>query len=146
MALPALQPAQVPAQILDQMKKPIDLTKQADVNGKNITFSDLHYQTISQPTRVPPASSAASNGDLQLQRLDLNEVRLKSAETSAIPEPVLPQVNFTAKRAVADKMNDQTNRQLDQSYQNAPITNRQIRPFAPGGEEELRKQLNKLHP
>jgi hypothetical protein len=76
----------------------------------------------------------------------LNEVTLKSVEMSTVPEPVLPQVNFSAKRAAADKVNDQGSRQLDQTKQKAPITSRQIRPLTPKGEEELKKQLNTLHP
>ena len=34
---------------------------------------------------------------------------------------------------------------MDQTKQKAPINNRQIRPFTPGGEEELKKQLKDPH-
>jgi hypothetical protein len=78
--------------------------------------------------------------------MQLNEVNLKSIEMPTVPQPMLPQVNFTAKRAAADKVNDRGTRQLDQTKQKAPITGRQIRPFTPGGEEELKKQLNTVHP
>jgi hypothetical protein len=121
--------------------KPLDYSKQADVNGKTVTFGDLHYGTVSQPTRPGSTTSPLSKGDLQLHRMELNEVNLKSVDMSTVSEPVLPQVNFTAKRAAADKVNDQGSRQLDQTRQKAPITSRQIRPFTPGGEEELKKQL-----
>jgi hypothetical protein len=144
--LTALLPALSPAQVLDQVKKPIDYSKQADVNGKNVTFGELHYGTVSPPTRAGSATSPLSKGDLQLKRLELNEVNLKSVEMSTVSEPMLPQVNFTAKRAAVDKVNDQGSRQLDQTKQKAPITSRQIRPFTPGGEEELKKQLNSPHP
>ena len=146
LTLAALLPARAPAQILDQIKKPIDHTKQADVSDKTVTFGDLHLETVAQPTHATPATSPLSKGNLQLQQLDLNQVDLKSAEMSTIPEPVLPQGNFSTKRAEADKANDAASHQLDQSWQNAPITNRQIRPLTPKGEEELKKQLNTLHP
>ena len=145
-ALAALLPARSPAQILDQIKKPFDYSKQADVNNKTVTFGDLHYGTVSQPTRALSTTSPLSKGDLQLQRMELNAVNLQSIEMSTIPEPVLPQVNFTAKRAAADKVNDRATQQLDQTKQKAPINSRQIRPLTPAGEEELKKQLNTLHP
>jgi hypothetical protein len=146
-ALAALPPALSSAQILDQIKKPFDLTKQADVNDKTVTFSDLHYGTVSQPTRTDSrTSSPLSKGDLQLQRMDLSEVNFKSVDMSAVSEPVLPQVNFSAKRAAADKVSDEGDRRLDQTKQKAPINSRQIRPFSPGGEEDLKRQLNSIHP
>jgi hypothetical protein len=144
--LPALLPTRSPAQVLDQIKKPIDYTKKADVGDRTVNFDDLHYGTVSQPSRTWSTPSPLSKSDLQLQSAELNEVKLKSVETSTVSEPMLPQVNFTAKRAAADKPNDQGSRQLQQTKQKAPITSREIRPFAPGGEEELKKQLNKLHP
>ncbi len=141
-ALAALSPALSPAQVLQQATKPLDYTKQADVNGKTVTYGDLHYGTISQPTRAGSTTSPLSKGDLQLQRLELNEIDHKSVDLSTISEPTVPRVNYTAKRAAVDKVNDESNRQLDQSKQKAPITDRQIRAFAPGGQEELKKQLN----
>jgi len=145
-ALAALLPARSPAQVLQQITNPLDYNKRADVNGKNVTFSDRHYGTVSYPTRAGSTTSPLSKGDLQLQRVELNEVNTKSVEMSTLSEPVLPQVNFSAKRAAVDKVNDQSGRQLDQTKQKPPITNRQIRPFTPAGEEELKKQLNTMHP
>ena len=132
-ALAALFPALSPAQILDQIKKPFDLSKQADVNDKTVTFGDLHYGTVSQPTRVISRTSPLTKGDLHQQQMELNQVDLKSVEMSTLPEPVLPQVNYSAKRAAVDKVNDQGNRQLDQTKQKAPINSRQIRTSTPGG-------------
>jgi len=120
--------------------------KQADVNGKTIHFDDLHYGTISPPIRESSTASPLSKGDLRFQRLELNELKPNSVELSTLSQPVLPKANFTAKRAAADRTNDQASRQLDLSKRDAPITNRVIRPFTPGGEEELKNQLNKLHP
>ncbi|MGD0059245.1 MAG: hypothetical protein ABSD58_07485 [Verrucomicrobiia bacterium] len=144
--LAALLPALSHAQVLEQITKPLDYTKQADVNGKNVTFGDLHYGTVSQPTRAGSTTSPLTKGDLQLQRMELNQVNLKSVDMSTVPEPVLPQMNFSAKRAAVDKVNDRGARQLDQTRQKAPINSRQIRPLSPAGEEELKKQLNTLHP
>ena len=144
--LAALLPVLSPAQVLDQVKKPLDYSKQADVNGKTVTFGDLNYGTVSQSTRAGSTTSPLSKGDLQLHRMELNEVNLKSVDMSTVSEPVLPQVNFSPKRAAADKVNDQGARQSDQSKLKAPITDRQIRPFTTGGEEELKKQLNGVHP
>lgn len=145
-ALAALLPVLSSAQILDQIKKPFDLTKQADVNDKTVTFSDLHYGTVTQSTRTDSRTSPLSKGDLELQRMDLSDANFKSVELSTVSEPMLPQVNFSAKRAAADKVTDQGDRQLDQAKQKAPVTSRQIRPFSPGGEEDLKKQLNSIHP
>lgn len=144
MALAVLLPAPLFAQILDQIKKPIDYSKKADVSGKTVTFGDLHYETVSQPTRATSRTSPLTKGDLHLQRLDLHQVDLKSVEMSTVSEPVLPQVNFSAKRAAVDKVNDRADQQLPQTKLKAPITSRQIRPLTPQGEEELRKQLSTL--
>jgi hypothetical protein len=64
---------------------------------------------------------------------------------NSVSTTVLPKTNFTAKRAAVDKSNDLAKKQVDQTKRVAPITDRQIRPFTPGGEEELKKQLNEPH-
>jgi hypothetical protein len=125
-----------------QNVNPIDYGKQADVNKKNLTFGDVPFNTISQPTRDLPNKSPIAKGDLKLSGTDLKDVDLKTLEMNTVSTPSLPKANFTAKRAAADKMNDLSKRQVDQTKQVAPITDRQIRPFMPGGEEELKKQLN----
>jgi hypothetical protein len=137
---------QLPAQILDQMKKPLDYSKQADVTGKNIQLGDLHYGTVPQSSPALSGGSPLTKGDLHLQNADLGEIQLKSVDLSTVSQPVLPQANYEGKRAVADKDNDKATVQADETKQNAPITNRQIRVFAPGGEEQLKQQINKLHP
>lgn len=126
--------------------KPVDQTKQADVNGKNVSFGDVPFGTISQPMRDSP-KAPLTKGDLKLENADLKEraLELKTVEMTSIPISVLPKANFTAKRAAADKPNDQNTKQVDQTKQKAPISERQIRPFMPGGEEELKKQLNEPH-
>lgn len=117
--LAALLPALSSAQVLDQIKKPLDYSKQADVNGKTVTFGDLHYGTVSQSAHTGSTTLPLSKGDLQLHRMQLNEVNLKSVDMSTVSEPVLPQVNFSPKRAAVDKANDQGARQSDQSKQKA---------------------------
>ena len=124
-----------------QIIKPIDYKKQADVNNKSVNYGDLQFDTISQPTRDIP-KSPITKGDVKLQGVDLNQMDLKMLDMSTVPTADLPKENFKAKRAVADKMNDQSGKQLDQTKQKAPITERQIRAFAPGGDEQLKKQLS----
>ena len=122
-----------------QLIKPIDHKKEADVNNKNLNYGDLHFDTISQPTRDIP-KSPITKGDVKLQGVDLNQMDLKMLDMSVVPTADLPKANFKAKRAAVDKMNDQSAKQLDQTKQKAPITERQIRAFVPGGEEELKKE------
>jgi hypothetical protein len=128
-----------------QNVNPIDYTKQADVNKKTLTLGDVPFNTISQPTRDLPNRSPIAKGDLKLSGVDLKDMDLKTLEMNSVSTPVLPKTNFTGKRAAADKPNDLTKKQVDQTKQVAPITDRQIRPFTPGGEEELKKQLNDPH-
>ncbi len=120
---------------------PVDRTKLADVNGKTVSYSNVPFDTISQPTRDVPGSPL-TKGVLKFQGVDLNNVDLSTRDMSTVSLPVLPKANFTAKRATADKQNDQTSKQVDHTTRKAPITDRQIRPFTPAGEEELKKQLN----
>jgi len=122
-------------------RTPIDRTKQADVNDKNVSFSDVPLGAISQPTRAEPRSPL-TKGDLKLQGVDLNNVDLSTREMSTVSLSVLPKANFTAKHAAADKLNDKTSKQVDHTTRKAPITDRQIRPFTDAGEEELKRQLN----
>lgn len=147
MGLTIVLPTLLCGQDLKQTIKPLDYSRQADVNGKIIHFDDLHYGTISPPIRGSSTASPLSKGDLQLPTVGMNEIKPNSVGLSTLSQPVLPRVNYTAKRAAAsDKPSVQASRQLAQTKQNAPITNRVIRAFAPGGEEELKNQLNTPHP
>jgi hypothetical protein len=123
----------------------IDYTKQADVNKKSVAYGDLPFNTISQPTRDLPNKSPIAKGDLKLSGMDLKDVELNTLEMNSISTSVLPKPNLAPKRAPIDKSNDLDKKQVDQTKQVAPITDRQIRPFTPGGEEELKKQLNEPH-
>ena len=146
MALTIVLPTLLCAQDPKQTPKPLDYSRQADVNGKTIHFDDLHYGTVSPPIRESSTASPLSKGDLQLPTVGMNEIKPNSVGLSTLSQPVLPQVNYTAKRAATEKPSVLASRQQAQTKQNAPITNRVIRAFAPGGEEELKNQLNTLHP
>jgi hypothetical protein len=136
----------LPAGALLDPLKPLDVNKQADAGGKNVNFGDAQFDTISQPTREVP-KSALSKGDLKLENAEVRDkhANLKMLEMSTVSMPVLPKANFTAKRAAVDKVNDEGQKQVDQTKQKAPITDRQIRAFTPAGEEELKKQLKDPH-
>ena len=136
----------LPAGALVDPLKPLDVDKQADAGGKNVSFGDVQFDTISKPTREMP-KSALPKGDLKLENVDVRDKNadLKMLEMSTVSMPVLPKANFTAKHAAVDKMNDEGQKQVGQTKQKAPITDRQIRAFTPAGEEELKKQLKDPH-
>ena len=127
-----------------QVFKPIDRTKQADVNNQTVNFSDVQLGTVSPAARDLPRKSPLSKGDLKLQDADVKDKGLdfKTLDMSTVPMAVLPKVNFTPKHAAIDSKNCESKKDLDQTKQKAPITDRQIRAFTPAGEEELKKQLN----
>jgi hypothetical protein len=131
-----------------QIVKPIDPNKKADVSDKTLNYDNVSFDTLSQPTSVLP-SSPLSKGGLKFQDVDHKKVDLKTLEMSTVSTPSLPRSNFTAKRAEVDvlrdetkKQADQTKKQTDQTKKKAQINERQIRPFTPPGEEELKHQLN----
>ena len=139
-ALALCPPPHLDAQIL----RPVDPNKKADVGDKSVKFGDAQLNTVSQPTADLP-NAELSKGDLKLQNADTKNVSdLKSLEQPLVETHVVPQANFTAKRIVT-KSNDASRKNLDDAKKKAPITDRQIRPFTPGGEEELKKQLNEPH-
>jgi len=131
-----------------QIVKPIDVTKQADVNGKTVSFGNVQFDTLSQPTRDLPGSPL-SKGDVRYQDVDQKKKDFKTLDMSTVSEQTVPKANFTAKRADVDvpspetrKQADQAKKQADQARKQAPINDRQIRPFNPAGEEDLKHQLN----
>ena len=139
-ALELCPPPHLNAQIL----RPIDPNKKADVGDKSVKFGDAQLNTVSQPMADLP-NAELSKGDLKLQNADTKSVTdLKVLEHPSVETHVLPQANFTAKR-IATKSSDANDKKLDDAKKKAPITERQIRPFTPGGEEELKKQLNEPH-
>jgi hypothetical protein len=140
--LAALHPMPAHAQIV----KPIDTTKQADVNGKTVNFSDLQFNTITQPTTALP-SAPLSKGNLKFQdiyqkKTEFNTLEMSTISKPTLTQPTVAQVNFTTRRADVDVSNDESRKQADQTRKKAPINGRQIRAFTPPGEEELKHQLN----
>ena len=131
-----------------QVLKPIDLTKQADVNDKTVNYGNVQFDTLSQPTSVLP-SSPLSKGNLKFQdvdqkKRDINQQKLdlKTVDMSTVSRPTLPKANFTAKRAEVDMSRGEPRKQVEQTKKKAQINERQIRPFTPAGEEDLKHQLN----
>ena len=131
------------AQILDQVTQPLDRSKQADVNQKTLSFGDVPMNTLSQPMRVLPGSPL-SKGDLKLEQLDQKKAEFNTTpmNMNTVPTPSLPQANFNTQSAAADVPSDKTGKQAEEAKKKTPITERQIKPFTPAGEEELKHQLN----
>ena len=123
-----------------QFIKPVDYRKEADVDGKSATLPTLNLNTKSEPSHtfsVLPISDKQP----ELKQLRQNQLDLSDVDLSFINTRVLPQQNFTAKRAV---VSDQL---LDQPFvttAKAPITGRQIKAYTPQGTEELKKQLSTI--
>jgi hypothetical protein len=129
-----------------QVLQPIDRTKKADVNDKTINFSDVQFDTISQPMSVLPGAPLPK-GNLKFQDIDqkkaeFNTLGMSTISKATLDEPTVVQANFKAKRAVVDVPNDDNGKQADQTRKKAPINGRQIKPFNPSGEEDLKHQLN----
>ena len=125
-----------------QIVKPIDPTKLADVNNKTVNFGDAQFDTLSQPTRMLPSSSPLSKGNLKFQDTDQKKAEFNTLEMSTISRPTLPKANFTTRRAAVNMTSDVPRKQAEQTKKTAQINGRQIHPFTPAGEEELKHQLN----
>jgi exopolysaccharide biosynthesis protein len=130
-----------------QIVKPIDPTKQADVSGKTVSFGDVQFDTLSQPARNFTDSSI-SKGTVKFQDVDQRKsdihrqkMDFRTLDMSRVSEPTMTKANFTAKRAAVD-MSSEPGKQVEQTKKKAPISQRQIRPFTPSGEEDLKHQLN----
>jgi hypothetical protein len=142
--LAALLSPKIEAQILDQVIKPLDRSKQADVNEKTLSFGDVPMNTLSQPLKDLPGSPL-SKGDLKLEQLDQKKAEFNTLpmNMNTVPTPSLPQANFNTQSAAADVPSDKTTKQAEEvKKKKTPITERQIKPFTPAGEEELKHQLN----
>ncbi len=125
-----------------QVLKPLDLTKQADVNNKTVDFGEVQFNSLSQPMSVLPGGSPLSKGNLKFQDLSQKKTDFNTLEMSTISKPTLPKANFTTRRAEIDVTSDVAKKQSDQTTKKAHINERQIRPLTPAGEEELKRQLN----
>lgn len=126
-----------PAQLVNQ----IDPTKQADVNGKIISPGTLNLKSVAQPT-VNFSQSPRSDERQSFSQVELKGISLQQLQLAPYSTEFVPQQNFAAKRAsITEKPRDEKTVPLTK----APIKDRQIRPFTPAGEEELKKQLNEPH-
>ncbi|MGD0016716.1 MAG: hypothetical protein ABSC38_04260 [Verrucomicrobiia bacterium] len=136
--------AMLTASVSAQVFKPIDPTKNADaINGKDLQFDTAKLKTVTPGTREMKGASVSDKfvelkGDVEFTKL-----KLQTLDLATVTKPDIPHKNFTAKRvAVTD--NVRPDKDLDDVRQaKAPISQRQIHPFMPGGEEELIKQLGK---
>jgi hypothetical protein len=121
-----------------QLVKPIDYSKIADIDTKSATLPTLNLNSQTEPSRTLSVLPM-SDKQPELKQLQQNQLDLNNVDFSFINSRVLPQQNFTAKRAVvSDQLLDQPFIKTDK----APITSRQIKAYTPQGTEELKKQLS----
>jgi hypothetical protein len=119
----------------------IDPAHPADtVNGKVVSMPTVNLNSVAQPTRGLP-SATLDKGTLKLKNAETGKTRqYRTLDQAIVPEATAKQQNFEAKRAAIreDKVN-----QGVVSEPKAPISKRQLRPYAPLGEDELKRQLDK---
>ncbi len=123
-----------------QFVKPIDYSKTADIDTKSATLPTLNLNTQAEPSRTLSVLPM-SDKQPELKQLQQNQLDMNGVDFTFINTRVLPQQNFTAKRAVV------TDQMLEQSFiktDKAPITSRQIKAYTPQGTEELKKQLSTI--
>ena len=124
-----------------QVLQPIDPTQQADgVSHKFINTEQLTFPATSHPT-YPVTDAPLTNKRVEPKMVDTPRVDQSTLHWDEVPTRTLPHQNFAAKRAAQSSIN------LDQPRVDtgaAPVTRRQIRANTPAGEEDLKKQLNKL--
>jgi hypothetical protein len=135
--------ASVALSAVAQVFRPVDPSKQTEVKGKTVTLPNVNFQTLPQGSRSfsilsLPGNQPAQADDVQNKSVDLNAVSLPT-----ITAPTLSQTNIAFPTVVGASGKNLDTKDLPSAM--APITNRQIRAFAPGGEEELKKQLNEPH-
>ena len=128
--------------VMAQVFRPVDTSKQADVNGKFVALPTVSFQTLPQGSQSfsilsLPGNQPAQASDVQNKSVDLNAVSLPT-----ITAPTLSQTNVSLSDVASKDWTQATNALPPQV---APITNRVIRAFTPAGEEELKKQLNTPH-
>jgi uncharacterized lipoprotein YbaY len=118
--------------------RPVDPSRQADINGKNASLGDLNLDSVSQPTRSTPMSPISGKA-YNVKDVTLTERSLKTVRFNTVPLADAPSRNFAAKRAQADT---NVRREREVTKSEAKVRDRQIRAFTPGGEQELKEQLN----
>jgi hypothetical protein len=125
-----------------QLVQPAAPHKSADdVNNKTVSFPGASFDSLPQLTHAT-AESPLNRKHVRLKDVSSNQLEWRSLSLGAVKTKNLPQSNFVAKRAA---ISTQRREFHVIKTSNAPITNRQIRAFTPGGEDELRRQLNTPH-
>jgi hypothetical protein len=124
-----------------QILKPVDPTKQADVNGKFVNPANLNLKEVEQPTRSFPRSPRSDERQM-LPQVELKTIDPQQIQLSGYATRTVPLQNFTAKRAA---ISEKPRNEKDVKRTKAPIKDREIHAYTPGGEEELKKQLNEPH-
>ncbi|HUK81332.1 MAG TPA: hypothetical protein VLZ12_01745 [Verrucomicrobiae bacterium] len=133
--------AGVTLNVVAQVFRPVDPTKQADVGTKTVTLPNVNFQTLPQGSRsfsiLALPNTQPQSSDVQNKSVDINTVGWPTITT-----PTLSRTNLV----YPDVAGTEKTREIkDLPTAVAPITNRQIRAFTPAGEEELKKQLNEPH-
>lgn len=130
---------------IGQLLRPLDMSRQADVNRKIIDPAVLNMQTVplgvvSQPTVSQPPKVHNSKS-VSTTTVPLKTVSVPTVATSTLPLRTVTLQNFTAKRAA---VNDRPQPVTVLPAPKAPVRDRTIHAFTAAGEEELKQQLRKI--
>lgn len=125
---------------------PIDVNKQADVNGRAVEMPVVNFDALPQPTRAFPVASQSDRRAEPGKPVEAKTVNFDTLQFSTIETKVIPQANYTAKRAIIKDETIVTERRDSPTAEThrAKINERVIRPVTPEGERELKQQLNPL--
>jgi hypothetical protein len=125
-----------------QVLRPVDQTKHLDANDKTVDMPTVSFGTVPQSTRPQPVSPLS--GQMRERAANVETKRVDTPKTlsySTVPTTIVPQQNFTPKRAVADVPGNRPPAKNVKTSK-AEISKMVIRPLNPTGEEELKKQLS----
>lgn len=122
-----------------QVLRSIDTRKMADdVNGKMFGSGNLELKVIN-PATVDFNQSPLSGKGTSFGRVEMPAAETHTVETPAAAQPVVPQVNFEAKRAAES---GKVRAEKAVPAQKAPVKDHTIHANTPAGQEELKKVLN----
>lgn len=122
-----------------QMLPPIDTAKRADdINHKFVRPPTVEKKIIA-PDRVTVPRSPLSDQRRGFGRVETSTVATPTVATTSLVQPILPHLNFVAKRAAGSE------NLLDEkriARKKAPVKDTVIRTSTPAGREELKQILN----
>ena len=118
---------------------PIDPNRRVDANSRYVNTPTLDMKTAPMPV-LRNGRAEQSNQIAPAQAVEMKQAEVGMYETKTVDAPVVPQVNFNAKRATAS---DQNYRTATAKTGSAPINPRTIRTLTPQGEQELKDQLRR---